>query len=121
MISLNIVIIILFAHWVSDFVMQTDEQAKGKSTSNKWLLDHILSYSTMMLVLCSVIPITTSAKGLVVWVAWNSLAHFMVDYVTSRVSSKLYKNGDIHNFFVVVGFDQFAHVAILISSYKLIF
>ena len=75
----------------------------------------------MLLVICAVLPMTTSIKDLVAWVAFNGWVHFLVDYVTSRISSKLYKNGEIHNFFVVVGFDQFIHTATLLLSYKLIF
>jgi len=33
MISINIIIVILFIHWIADFVLQTDKQAKNKSKS----------------------------------------------------------------------------------------
>jgi hypothetical protein len=42
----------------------------------------------------------------------------VTDFVTSRISSRLYAKGDIHNFFVVVGFDQFLHYSALIVSYS---
>jgi hypothetical protein len=31
MISLTEILVILFIHWLADFVLQTDKQAKGKS------------------------------------------------------------------------------------------
>lgn len=37
------------------------------------------------------------------------LAHFVTDAVTSRISSYFYKKGDTHNFFVIIGFDQWLH------------
>jgi len=36
---------ILLIHWFADFVLQTDEQAKGKSKNWLDLLQHTLNYS----------------------------------------------------------------------------
>lgn len=52
----------------------------------------------------------------ILWLFINAIAHGTVDYVTSRVTSALWKKGDVHNFFVVIGFDQLLHVAILIYT-----
>ena len=42
------------------------------------------------------------------------LIHFPVDYVTSRLNSKLYQAGKNHEFFVSIGFDQWIHFATIL-------
>ena len=107
MISLKIVLLILVLHWLSDFVLQTDWMAKNKSTSNKALGLHILVYSIPFLVIGWKFAL------------FNGVLHFGVDYVTSRMSKKFYEKGDIHNFFVVIGFDQVLHYSMLFTLYYL--
>jgi hypothetical protein len=46
--------------------------------------------------------------------------HWSTDYVTSRLNSKLWAKGDVHNFFVSVGFDQVLHYAQLFLTYYLL-
>lgn len=115
--EIRIVLTIAFVHWVADFIKQTDEMAKGKSTSNYWLGKHILAY-TLWTLLAWPLLLSFSLQQLLPWVILNGALHFVVDYFTSRASSKLYQKGDIHNFFVVVGFDQFLHLACLLLSFK---
>ena len=116
MIEIIPTLVILFAHWIADFIFQTDEMAKNKSTSNMWLAKHILSYMLgLFLVLCLAIPLAE----LIPWILVNGVLHFVIDYCTSRISSKLYAKGDIHNFFVVIGFDQFLHAVSLLITFQI--
>ena len=98
---------VLFVHFVADFMLQTDAMAKGKSTSNRWLSLHIAAYTAPFI--------------LFGWryAAVNGLSHFAIDYVSSRASSRMWKAGRVHDFFVVIGFDQFLHMAILIATIPL--
>lgn len=43
--NLTIILIIIFTHWVADFVLQTDKQAKGKSKNFEDLFSHTQTYS----------------------------------------------------------------------------
>lgn len=106
MISSITVIFLLTIHWIADFILQTDEMAKNKSSSNYYLGIHILYYTIPFLIIFGI-------KFALV----NGIAHFLTDYVTSRITSKLYAKGDVHNFFVVIGFDQLIHSTTLILSY----
>jgi len=110
MIDSYTIVYIMIVHWIADFVMQTDEMAKGKSSSNKWLLIHTTTYTVVMSVL-TLNPI---------YAVVNGALHTVVDYATSRWSSRLWAKGDVHNFFVVIGLDQLIHVVTLIATYNLL-
>lgn len=46
--------------------------------------------------------------------------HTITDYFTNRLNSKLWAKGDVHNFFVSVGFDQCLHYVQLFLTYYLL-
>lgn len=48
------------------------------------------------------------------------IAHTITDYFTSRLNSKLWSEGKVHNFFVSVGFDQVLHYVQLFTTYYLL-
>ena len=116
--------LILWTHWFADFVLQTDAMAKGKSSSNAWLLRHIGVY-TSGLYICLFggclariamglsIP---SARTLAVYCLINGLAHLSIDYVTSRITKRLWAEKRVHDFFVVIGFDQALHMTTLMVT-----
>jgi hypothetical protein len=110
------IIIILFAHFVSDFILQTDKQAINKSKSNKWLTVHVSLYSLSMLVFQ--FSIFDSITLGICWVVINGLLHWGQDWYTSRLNSMLYANGERHWFFVGIGADQFLHYVCLLMTYK---
>lgn len=93
-----------FLHFVGDFYLQTNNMAMNKSTSWKWLTIHALVYS---------IPFIFTLSPLFILI--NGFSHFWVDYITSKITKKLWAKGDLHNFFVVIGFDQFIHSTIILT------
>ncbi len=115
MINIFIVLGILLVHWFSDFVLQTDWQAKNKSKNNQALFTHVSIYS---LVLWLFILILTKDVffSFYFWII-TFICHFITDYFTSRLNTKLYSKGKIHEFFVSVGFDQFLHFTQLLLTY----
>ena len=119
MINIYIVLGILFFHWIFDFVLQTDKDAKGKSTSWKHLLNHTGIYSTCWFLLIMLYGcITPALPFAILWFApITFLAHTATDYYTSKVNSQLWKEGDSHGFFISIGFDQFLHFAQLLLTY----
>jgi hypothetical protein len=108
MIDFQTLLLIIWLHWFADFVMQTDAMAKGKSKSFGWLGYHVAVYSLFM------IPL-----GLTFAVI-NGILHGVVDYFTSRESSKRWAKGEVHNFFVVIGFDQALHMTCLVGTWILL-
>ncbi len=106
--TLTTIFLLIWAHWIGDFILQTDEMAMNKSTSNVWLAHHISMY---MLVL---FPF-----GFFFAIA-NAAAHFATDWITSRITSYLWKKNDRHNFFVVIGLDQALHMSMFILTWPLV-
>lgn len=98
---------LLAVHWVADFVLQTHWQASNKSKNFEALSRHVYSYGVALMVgsLFILGPSINTVKFLMA----NVVLHLATDFCTSRVTSKLYAKDDIHNFFVVVGFDQLIH------------
>jgi hypothetical protein len=118
MISFYTITTVLFCHWLADFVFQTDEQAKGKSSSNYWLGQHVAVYSMGLfaMVLFNSSSFVTFGSG-IAFVLVNAIAHFCTDYVTSRQSSRLWKEGKVHDFFVMIGADQMIHYSTLFGTF----
>lgn len=106
-------LVVLFAHWLADFVFQSDRMAKNKSKSWRWLGIHIAEYAFVVWSVMAWWAFLYSHTSLLVLLSWtsvNAALHFVIDAGTSRWSSYLYSKGQIHNFFVVIGFDQFLHL-----------
>ena len=99
------IIILIWMHFIADFILQTDTMAVNKSKSNKWLTVHVTIYTIPFLYFGWLFAII------------NGIAHFVTDYVTSRVASKLWAKDERHWFFVTVGFDQAIHITTLLLTY----
>lgn len=101
----------LFAHWVGDYALQTNQMASLKAFSLKWLSIHVLVY---------IIPITITAFVVfptdVAWkfVAVNAMLHWLTDLVTGRLAHKHRDNPRMY--YPIIGFDQFVHAACLLGT-----
>ena len=113
MISLPSILAIVWTHVLADFVFQSDAMAINKSTSNKWLALHVFVYTVCFLPACVMLGFYAGLG----FCALNYVAHFITDYVTSRKTSTLWKQGRRHAFFVVIGIDQGLHLTALTTTY----
>lgn len=111
MVSL-LILYILFIHWLADFVCQSDWMAKNKAINILALSLHVGIYTA---ILSFSLAIYFGAAGLLYGLV-NGGLHFALDYFSSKCTKKMYEKGDTHNFFVVIGADQFIHSACLILT-----
>lgn len=105
--SILLILALLWVHFLSDFLLQTDRMALSKSASLKWLSIHIGVYSLPFLIF-----------------GWryalaNAGLHWLTDFVSSRITSRLWKAEKRHWFFVVIGLDQAIHLSCLILTIPL--
>lgn len=100
---MNNFLLAIWVHWFADFYCQTNAMARGKSKSNTWLTIHVVCYSVLF-----IIPFGFKFALL------NGAAHWVTDYFTSRESSKHWAKGEVHKFFVVIGFDQAIHMTTMV-------
>jgi hypothetical protein len=124
MLTLIEIFSIIIIHWVADFVLQTDKQAKGKSKNWNDLLSHTFTYSITFFGLLSFLNPLFNV-GLTFYMGFyffliTFICHTITDYFTSRLNSRLWAKGDVHNFFVSVGFDQVLHYIQLFLTYYLL-
>lgn len=123
--TLNLIEIftIIFIHWVADFVFQTHWQATNKSKNNIALTYHVGTYSLTWLIPIAILfyigPFNLLGGILfsIMFTCITFICHWITDYYTSRLNSKLWAKGDVHNFFVSVGADQCLHYVQLFLTY----
>ena len=99
---------LIWTHFLADFLLQSHEMSCNKSKSNFWLGLHCYVYILPFLWVGVQFAIITG------------LLHFLVDYGTSRATSRLWQAQETHWFFVVIGFDQAAHLTFLLGTYALL-
>ena len=124
--TLTEIFAIIIIHWIADFVLQTDKQAKGKSKNWNDLLSHTLTYTFVWFIvgfiyihLNDINNIFTQfqVKILFLFTFITFIAHTITDYFTSRLNSRLWAEGKVHNFFVSVSADQVYHYIQLFLTY----
>ena len=117
------IIYLLFVHYVADFIIQTDWQAKNKSKNNTALTRHIVSYTTVLFAgsLFFLFFYPGSFNLLFLFVIINGILHWVTDYFTSRVNSYLWGKGETKKFFIFLGFDQWVHSTILLLTFNYFF
>lgn len=129
-------LILLSAHFMADFPLQSDWMATNKS-KNWWALTtHVVVYSVVvtLAVVFTVEEMYPDPKLLWHFMGLTFLTHFWTDMVTSRITSRLwffapvpgresyaYVAGKRHKFFVMIGFDQLIHAWTLALTWMEVF
>ncbi|MEM1257514.1 MAG: DUF3307 domain-containing protein [Bacteroidota bacterium] len=101
-------LILLVAHWVGDYVLQTSPMATKKHKSLKWLLLHVLTYTVVLLGLSQFVFSWQVGLG---YAVFNGALHLTTDFFTSKLAAKFQENPRV--FYPVLGFDQLIHISCL--------
>lgn len=102
------ILVLIWLHFVGDFLLQNDKIAKLKSSSLKWLAIHSYLYAVPFLFF-----------GLKIAAVIGSM-HGVVDFATSKLTKKYAQNESKRMFFTVIGFDQALHLSMLIGLFAII-
>jgi len=127
--EIGMVFSLLILHWICDFILQTDEQAKGKSSSWSCLLRHTAIYSLMFTFCLFVLEGVSTENNLrhivllncftFMWITF--ILHTLTDYITSREVKKFFDVGNHHYGFIVIGLDQILHYIQIFLTYNYLF
>ena len=115
---MELIVYVMFLHFLADFVFQSDEMAQNKYNSLYWLTYHIGTYGLVLSLGLHLVGISTvfeaiSFEGMWLYLLVNMGLYFMVDFVTSKITHHYWDKKEVHKFFVTIGFDQFLHFACL--------
>lgn len=111
MLDLVVIFVLIWAHFIGDFILQSDYHAANKSKSNLVLFQHVLLYSLPFTLAAFLVPIS------ILFIVANAVLHAITDYISSRITSILWQKGERHWFFVTIGADQAFHMTCLFFTY----
>jgi len=116
-----ILLVIFVVHFLADFVFQSSKMATGKSKSLKWLSIHVAVYASVSLLTFAILA-TTYGNVLFAFYWWiiNVVLHFVVDFFTSKITSRFWEEKNMRFFFVMIGFDQLIHNICLVTTFFLL-
>ena len=118
-----ILILLLFMHFLSDFVFQSREQADSKSSSILALLEHCYEYTCWIGITTIVISgvfnkIGVDVRGILWYTASLGYTHLCIDFCTSKFNKWAYKKKQDKLFWTGIGFDQWLHqICIIIFAH----
>lgn len=102
----NYMVIIIWLHFIADFILQWDSISTTKWNSLKSLGTHCTIYGIPFLYFGLNFALVTVG------------AHFIVDFISSKLTHHYRVKEQYHWFFVVIGWDQAIHMSILILTWK---
>jgi hypothetical protein len=141
-------LVLLTAHFVADFLLQSDWMAINKSKSWWALTVHVFVYTAVVSFIAACNMSGPSLAQVLVYAQWFTIVtfvtHFVTDAITSRITSALWfinlyprpdfgpdnygaypylgrLCGNRHWFFVVIGFDQLIHAWTLALTWMWIY
>jgi len=108
-------IILLVAHYIADFLLQSREMATKKSTDSDYLMEHVFIYGCAMWVASCFF--TAGPPAMFQFVLINMIAHGFIDWGIWRLYKKHApadgKYWEDYWFWATLGLDQTLHLSTL--------
>lgn len=112
-----ILILLFILHYCFDFVGQTRETAESKSYDLWVLYKHCFNYAffiTFYVSLYLVVIVKVDKLAVVEIFSLLFFGHFIIDFVTSKLTKKFWLTNKKKHFWNTIGADQLLHSIILI-------
>lgn len=106
-IEVSQLLLIIWLHFISDFILQPTFLSENKSNNNYILLIHVAIYLIPFILIGWIFAII------------NGVLHFIIDWFSSRICKFFFIKKKLHLFFITIGLDQVIHISILILTYKI--
>ena len=108
------IIILIFMHAAADFILQGSGTSRMKASKIAYLFAHVGIYTSFFIALSPVLLGLTIRQG-IVFSLINGGAHFIIDFVTSKVKVIFWNKNEV-KYFAAISFDQALHIAILLEG-----
>ncbi|AMJ41247.1 DUF3307 domain-containing protein [Anaerotignum propionicum] len=106
-----IIYILIIAHFLADFTLQTTKLAQRKLDNFKYLIYHAIIYAVIFLI--TMFPLVKFQKAILPYII-ITCSHFFIDWIRTLVDKKFSRRSIIFASFIV---DQILHVLILMVLY----
>lgn len=110
-------------HYLADYILQSDEMAKRKANELPILAYHsLIHFITFFVFNFLLMLIVFKIKNVFIYIfppLIIFITHFIIDFITSKLSKKWYTK-DVHIFYLIIGFDQFLHYSVILSTIYII-
>lgn len=103
--NVEFVLVFLLAHFIGDFVFQSNKIAKMKSENIKGVFYHSIIILIIQVVLLSIFGLKGIIAGII-----NSIIHFAIDYLKLIISKYL-----VNLSFLYSIFDQSLHIGVILA------
>lgn len=108
--EIELILAVIIAHWVGDYVLQSESMAVGKATSLRWLTIHVLVWTASIGIITLYFGTTWD------WILAMGVAHWLQDFVTSKINSYYQRTKQLKLFWLSIGTDQMLHYCVLFGS-----
>ncbi len=109
-----LLIILIIAHFIADFYLQSENMAENKKESTKVLLAHCAIYAVIFALVNGVFVEGEFALLATLVIA---ISHLIVDFIKIKVDNK---NEKYSVWFYTFTFDQILHIGVITATYKLL-